>query len=499
VEPAESSTTGYSREAPVTSREPEMGEPRRRLARRRVRPHRSVERSRILPVALPVIALGAQGIGAAIAALWGNPPSGTALLGTAGLLAAAIVAEAFPLPIEGVSVGATSLATVFIVATAAIYGWPSAAAVAFLTMVCVELLFGRPPLRVAYNTSLYVCAAIAAGLAANAFGSDETLDVVAGAFLAAAAFYAVDLALLAVMSARSRGRPLLATSRLLVYSTFAPFVVMAALTATLIVLWESSPFVAIVLVGPLLAIAFYQRWLHGTLEQLREFDRLKDEFITVMSHELRTPLTSVYGAAVTLQRQQVREEVRESLLGIISSEAERLSRLLDEVLSARRLDKGGEKTALKPTDAATVAADVVTAARSRLPAGVGVELVTHDDVPPAAADPDKLRQVLFNLVENAIKYSPDGGLVRVELSRAGRQARISVKDEGLGIPTADQERIFERFHRLDPNMTRGIGGSGLGLYISRELVERMHGRIWVTSEPGHGSTFTLELPLDRSA
>jgi two-component system sensor histidine kinase VicK len=207
----------------------------------------------------------------------------------------------------------------------------------------------------------------------------------------------------------------------------------------------------------------------------------------------------VYGAALTLQRQQVREEVRESLLAIISSEAERLSRLLDEVLSASRLDTGGEHTVIKPTDAATVAADVVSAARSHLPEGVGVELVTQADVPPAAADPDKLRQVLFNLVENAIKYSPEGGLVRVELSRAGRQARISVRDEGLGIPTAEQEKIFERFHRLDPNMTRGVGGSGLGLYISRELVERMHGRIWVTSEPGHGSTFTLELPLDRSA
>jgi signal transduction histidine kinase len=396
-------------------------------------------------------------------------------------------------------VGATSLATVFIVATAAIYGAPLAATVAFLTMVGVEFAFRRPLLRVAYNTSLYVCAALAAGLAAAAFGNDETIDLVAGAFLAAAAFYAVNIALLAAVSARSRGRPFPASVRLLVYSTFAPFVVTASLTATLIVLWDSSPFVAIALVGPLLAIAFYQRWLNGTLEQLREFDRLKDEFISVMSHELRTPLTSVYGAAVTLQRQQVRGEVRESLLGIIASEAERLGHLLDEVLSAGRLETGSEETDIKPTNAATVAEDVVNEARSHLPNGVGVELVADRDVPPAAADPGKLRTVLANLVENAIKYSPEGGLVRVELSRAGRQARFSVRDEGLGIPTADQERIFERFHRLDPNMTRGVGGSGLGLYISRELVERMHGRIWVTSEPGHGSTFTFELPLDGHA
>jgi signal transduction histidine kinase len=447
-----------------------------------------------------VIAIGCSSLAVAAAALVRERPDNAALLGATGLLAAAVVAEAFPMPIEGVDVGAMSLASVFIVAAAAIYGWPTAAAVGFFTMVGVELAVSRPPIRVAYNTSLYVCAGISAGIAAAAVGSDDLRALVAGGFLAAGAFYAIDMVLLAAVIARLHARSYLASVRQLVYSTVVAFLVVASLTSTLIVLWHFSPFVAIVLVGPVLAIGFYQRWVHAALEQLREFDRLKDEFIAVMSHELRTPLTSVYGAALTLQRQrQVRDEVRESLLAIISSEAERLGRVLDEVLSAGRLETGGEETVLEPTDAAIVAADVVSAARSHLPEGVGVELVTQKDVPPAAADPDKLKRVLSNLVENAIKYSPQGGLVRVELRRAGRQARISVRDEGLGIPTADQERIFQRFHRLDPNMTRGVGGSGLGLYISRELVERMHGRIWVTSEPGHGSTFTFELPLDRGA
>ncbi|HEV8687884.1 MAG TPA: HAMP domain-containing sensor histidine kinase [Gaiellaceae bacterium] len=473
--------------------------PRGKILRRRVRPRHAGETAQALPVALPVIVVGAVTTGAAVAALVRELPATAALLGAAGLLAAAVVAEAFPLPIEGVNPGAASLASVFIVGAAAIYGWPTAAALGVLTTVGAELAVDRPLVRVAYNASIYVCAGAAAGLAAAAVGTGDLLAIVAGAFLAAAAFYAVDMVLLSALVARRSARPFFASARLLLSSTGVPFLVMASLTATLIVLWHSSPFVSVVLIGPLLAIAFYQRWVHGALERLREFDRLKDEFIAVMSHELRTPLTSVYGAALTLQRREVKDDVRESLLSIMSSEAERLGRLLDEVLSASRLDTGGEEAVIEPTDAVTVAADVVSAARSRFPDGVGVELVAQEDVPPAAADPDKLRQVLFNLVENAIKYSPEGGLVRVELARAGRQARISVCDQGLGIPTADQERIFEKFHRLDPNMTRGVGGSGLGLYICRELVERMHGRIWVTSEVGSGSTFTFELPLDRGS
>jgi len=107
--------------------------------------------------------------------------------------------------------------------------------------------------------------------------------------------------------------------------------------------------------------------------------------------------------------------------------------------------------------------------------------------------------VLVNLVENAVKYSPDGGTVVVALRTVGGHVRFSVVDEGLGIPHAEQRRIFEKFYRLDPNMTRGIGGTGLGLYICRELVRRMGGRIWVESDPGRGSTFTFELPIAAEA
>jgi signal transduction histidine kinase len=131
------------------------------------------------------------------------------------------------------------------------------------------------------------------------------------------------------------------------------------------------------------------------------------------------------------------------------------------------------------------------------PAGshVRLELVAAPELPAIAADPDKVRQVLVNLVDNAVKYSPDGGEVELAISAESDGVRFAVRDQGLGIPYSEQRRIFDKLYRLDPNMTRGIGGTGLGLYICRELVRRMQGRIWVTSEPGHGSTFAFELPV----
>jgi signal transduction histidine kinase len=376
-----------------------------------------------------------------------------------------------------------------------IYGWPEAAVVGFLTMALVELARKRPLVRVVFNTGLYVCAAVLAGLAAATVRGHDLVSIVAGGCLGAAAFYVVDMVFLSAVVARTRRTRFLESLGRYLYSTTLPFFVMASLIVTLIVLWDRSPYISIVVLGPLVTVALHERWLHRALERLREFDRLKDEFIAVISHELRTPLTSVYGAALTLQKREVSKDMQAALLEIVSGEAGRLARLLDDALSASRLHADRETFDIAPTDGARVARAVVDGVRPRLTDALELELAAPAGLPLVSADDDKLRQVLVNLLENAIKYSPDGGRIEVRVDRAGPAMRFSVRDEGIGIAAEQQARIFERFHRLDPNMTRGVGGTGLGLYICRELVQHMHGRIWVTSREGAGSTFTFDLPL----
>jgi len=231
------------------------------------------------------------------------------------------------------------------------------------------------------------------------------------------------------------------------------------------------------------------------LTEERAVERMRTDFVSTVSHELRTPLAAIYGAALTLRRHDVSlaTEQRTGLLDVIASESDRLARIVNDILWASRLDAQSLHVSIQSYAASALAAEVIAAARLHLPPRIELSLDVQDDLPQASCDPDKLRQVLTNLVDNAIKYSPDGGLVRVALT--GQHAiRIAVKDEGLGIPLAEQSRIFEKFYRLDPNLTRGVGGTGLGLYICRELVRMMDGAIWVVSREGAGSTFTVELP-----
>ena len=229
----------------------------------------------------------------------------------------------------------------------------------------------------------------------------------------------------------------------------------------------------------------------------RAVEQLKTDFVSTVSHELRTPLAVIYGSAMTLRRRDVvvDELQRDRLLEVVSSEADRLARIVNDFLWASRVESGRMSIAIERCDAAAISTEVVDVLRAGAPEHIELSVRKSRGLPPVAADPDKLRQILMNLIENAIKYSPEGGRVEVEIGRSRGRVRFRVADQGLGVPPAEQERIFEKFFRLDPNLTRGVGGTGLGLYISRELATRMNGRIWVESDGRTGSSFFLELPL----
>jgi PAS domain S-box-containing protein len=232
------------------------------------------------------------------------------------------------------------------------------------------------------------------------------------------------------------------------------------------------------------------------LTEERVLEQMRSDFVATVSHELRTPLAAIYGAALTLRRNDLEldAEMHNRLLDVVAQESDRLAQIVNDVLLASHLDSGQLKLRIDTVDAAKVTKNVVEAARTHLPEGVTLNLTAPKRLPPVAADEQQLRQVLVNLVENAVKYSPEGGPVEVTLDRGDRGILWAVSDEGLGIPASERRRVFEKFYRLDPDMIGGIGGTGLGLYICRELVHRLDGRIWVEANNGKGSTFFVEIP-----
>jgi diguanylate cyclase (GGDEF)-like protein/putative nucleotidyltransferase with HDIG domain len=229
----------------------------------------SRETRRLLPVVAPVLFAGTMAVGVAVSGFAAFDPSPAELAGLLALLAASTFAEAFPVPIENVPVGGTSLATVFIVGTAVVYGWAPAILVGLVTQLLVELARRQPAIQVAYNSAVYALAAAGAGGVSAAVPGDGFAWLALEVGLAASALYAVNLPLVAAVVSRSAREPFLALLRRAVSSTFIAFAIMASLTLMLAVLWDRSPFLSAALVGPLAAIALYQRSVHRELRAMR--------------------------------------------------------------------------------------------------------------------------------------------------------------------------------------------------------------------------------------
>ncbi|MCL8206656.1 MAG: PAS domain-containing protein [Actinomycetia bacterium] len=227
----------------------------------------------------------------------------------------------------------------------------------------------------------------------------------------------------------------------------------------------------------------------------RRTDRMRADFVANVSHELQTPLTTIIGFTEALVDDvPPPPDQARRFLELIHSEAVRLSRLVDDLLALSRLEHHSVPVRREPVDLRALADQVALQMTTRA-AAAGLSLTTAG---PAGVrvwgDPDLLKEVLLNLVSNAIQYTPAGGRVTVTTSLAGGYGRWEVEDTGIGIPAADLPRIFERFYRVDKDRSRRSGGTGLGLAIVKHILELLDGRVFVQSEPGRGSRFTVELP-----
>jgi signal transduction histidine kinase len=235
---------------------------------------------------------------------------------------------------------------------------------------------------------------------------------------------------------------------------------------------------------------------HRTVEELRRLSALRADFVSMVSHELRTPMGSLLGSAQTLQARwrQLTPEQRDSFLALIAHETSRLSALVDDVLDTSRIEAGTFAYNFADVDVDRLVRDSVEAAE-RSQDEVRVTARMGEALPSIRADRDRLRQVLANMLDNAVKYSPAGMEVRVDAYTANGRVHVDVSDQGPGVRAEDRELIFEKFGRVD-RIGEGKPGTGLGLFIARSIAEAHGGTLDVTSGLRPGSTFRLVLPLD---
>jgi signal transduction histidine kinase len=227
---------------------------------------------------------------------------------------------------------------------------------------------------------------------------------------------------------------------------------------------------------------------------MREAERVMDEFVALISHELRTPLTSIIGyLELTLEDSSLTEELR-AYLDVVDHNADRLLKLVDDLLFVAQLEAGELEVRASELDLAAVARKSVAESEPRAAAN-GIALTCDADAGILVqADKGRMFRILNILLSNAIKFTPAGGDIRVSVSHTDEAVRLEVADTGIGIAAADQQRLFDRFFRTSTVVEQHFPGTGLGLYIARAIVEAHSGSITVRSKPGEGASFSVELP-----
>ena len=244
--------------------------------------------------------------------------------------------------------------------------------------------------------------------------------------------------------------------------------------------------------------------LHDTTEQDKE-ERERRLFVSNVSHELRTPLTSVKSYLEALDDGALSEPVAPDFVKVSLNETNRMMRMVTDLLSLSRIDNETSQLDIELTNFTAFITFILNRfdkIKSQLQEDTKkYELIREYPITPiwVEIDTDKMTQVIDNILNNAIKYSPDGGKIKVGMKTTDAQLIISISDEGLGIPKKDLPRIFDRFYRVDKARSRAQGGTGLGLAIAKEIIKQHKGFIWAKSEYGKGSTFTIVLPYDKDA
>jgi PAS domain S-box-containing protein len=231
----------------------------------------------------------------------------------------------------------------------------------------------------------------------------------------------------------------------------------------------------------------------------REFDRLKSDFVSLVSHELRSPLTNINASVELVLNSSLNQDLLHEMLQIVHTQSQQLIRLVEDILDVSQIEAGQIKVRQEPITLLPIVREIIRTFQEQTDRHQ-LLLKAPDFVPFVMADRNKLEMILNNLVENAINYSPDGGRVLVEiLDPANGEVVVNVIDEGVGIPTEHVDKIFDRFYRVDTGDDRKIYGHGLGLHLSKRLVELQGGRIWVKSKEGKGSCLSFTLPtVDES-
>ena len=242
-------------------------------------------------------------------------------------------------------------------------------------------------------------------------------------------------------------------------------------------------------------LAKQARQLTGQNERLRELDRLKNEYVGLVSHELRTPLASILGYVEILREEGVSGPDADHCVEVIERSAQRLLRLVGDLQLLSQIQSGKTAMEFRSTDLADVAASAVEELRPEARRKHIDLALSATAIPRLTVDPARIAQVLGNLLSIAVKFTPEGGRVEVRLGTEEGQVVLAVADTGVGLPVADRERIFERFYRSAIARRQAIQGTGLGLTITRAIVEAHNGTIAVDSDEGRGSTFTVRLPL----